>query len=74
MHIEIVEYSWWGGENSPPKQFKTTKQLKEPGLTVIAPVGIIRTALLHQYSESTVTLAAPLTEGLASISRHSYPA
>lgn len=43
MDIKVVEYSWWGGENSPPEQLKTTKQLKELGLAPVAPVGVIRT-------------------------------
>lgn len=43
MNVEVIEHNWWGGENSPPEQFKTTRQLKELSLTPIAPVGIIRT-------------------------------
>lgn len=46
MTIQFVEYSWWGTENSPPAQFRTTKQLKELGLAPVAPVGVIRT---HKY-------------------------
>jgi hypothetical protein len=43
MTNQLVEYSWWGTENSPPEHFRTTKQLKELGLVPVAPVGVIHT-------------------------------
>lgn len=43
MDIEVIEYSWWDSDNSPPARLKTTKQLTELGLAPVTPVGIIRT-------------------------------
>lgn len=40
---DLTEYSWWGGENSPPENLKTKKQLNELGLKPVNPVGVIRT-------------------------------
>lgn len=44
---KVVEYSWWGQENSPPPALKTTKQLKALGLAPLVPVGVIHT---NKYS------------------------
>lgn len=39
----IKTYSWWGGENPPPPNLKTKKQLSELGLSPKNAVGIIET-------------------------------
>lgn len=41
--MELIKYSWWGGENEPPAHLKTKKQLGELGLSPLKPVGIIET-------------------------------
>jgi DNA polymerase-3 subunit epsilon len=53
---DLTEYSWWGGENSPPENLKTKKQLDELGLKPVGPVGIIYTkkydCLLYDINSS----------------------
>lgn len=39
----MIEYSWWGGDNPPPLNLKTKKQLTELGLSAKNPVGFIDT-------------------------------
>ena len=40
----ITEYSWWGGDNPPPPNLRTKKQLSELGLSPKNPVGVIITS------------------------------
>jgi len=42
--INVVTYSWWGGDNAPPAHLKTQKQLSEMALAPVAHVGLIPTA------------------------------
>lgn len=37
------EYTWWGGEKTPPENLKTKKQLAALGLRALTPVGVIKT-------------------------------
>lgn len=39
----MQKYSWWGGENPPPPNLKTKKQLSELGLAAKTPVAVIPT-------------------------------
>ncbi len=53
---DLTEYDCWGGENSPPENLKTQKQLNELGLKPVNPVGIIHTrkydCLLYDINSS----------------------
>lgn len=46
---KIIEYSWWGKENPPPKHLKTKKQLAEIGLKPKQAVGVIYTEKYDLY-------------------------
>lgn len=41
--IELIEYSWWGGDNEPPSNLKTQKQLAELKLKPLRAIGVIHT-------------------------------
>lgn len=50
MNKNLAEYSWWGsGENDPPDNLKTKKQLNELGLSARQPVAYIPTKKYYCY-------------------------
>jgi DNA polymerase-3 subunit epsilon len=53
----MIEYKWWGSENSPPDNLKTKKQLSEMGLSPVKPIGFIKTQkyniLLYDINDPT---------------------
>lgn len=57
----MIEYSWWGGDNPPPANLKTKKQLAELGLSAKSPVAFIDTSKyrLNLYDPENPESAKP---------------
>ncbi|NEP38423.1 MAG: 3'-5' exonuclease [Okeania sp. SIO2H7] len=57
----MKEYSYWGGDNPPPKHLKTKKQLQEIGLRPVSAVGFIETRkyTCYLYDPTTLKSAKP---------------
>ena len=47
--MDLLEYDWWGGNNPPPENLKTKRQLNDIGLKPLAPVGVICTPKYDCY-------------------------
>ena len=45
----MIKYTWWGGNNSPPENLKTRKQLSALGYAPVKAVGVIETPKYDCY-------------------------